>query len=382
MRHMQRYLASASILGLTVFGAAGAEATGYTVTNLVSGTAPPPNHVPGPPALRKDKQLLNAWGVAFIPGAPFWVADNNSGFSTLYDGAGIKNSLVVKIPLPPHPRVDSGKVGAPTGIVWNATSDFGGAIFIFDSEDGTITAWSAGATAVTKRDNSHVSAGGAVYKGLAIASVGAKNFLYAANLRSGKVDVFDKSFVQVTFGGASGFPANAFVDPKLPAGYAPFDVVLLGTRLWVTYAKQDAKKHDEAVGPGDGYVNLFTTSGKFVERFASRGALDAPWGVVQAPSGFGAFSRDILIGNFGDGKINAYNGRGKFLGALETTSGKPIVINGLWALVGPGAMNATPNAVYFTAGPDNQMNGLFGKITVGKATSPPPAPPPPPPYPW
>ena len=331
-------------------------AKGYLQTNLVSdGTVP---------AVTTDPNLLNPWGIAFFPGGPFWISDNNSGFSTLYDGAGIIIPLVVTIPW----AAGSTK-GTPTGIVVNAnptifiipkTTD--PALFIFASEDGTISAWSFLISLTQAQlviDNSQGgSATGAVYKGLAVGNNATDSYLYATNFRSGKIDVFNSAFASATL-------AGSFSDPNLPAGFAPFGIANVLGNLFVTYAQQDAAKHDPVHGAGLGYVDIFDTSGNLIERFASKGKLNAPWGIAHAPFNFGQLSNRILIGNFGDGRINGYGPvTTRFVGQLKDTSNKPITIDGLWALSFGGALGSDPGTLYFTAGPNGEANGLFGSLSA------------------
>ena len=349
----------------------------YTVTPLVSDTP------------SSDPVLQNAWGVAFSPsGSPFWISDNASGCSTLYDGAGVKVPLQVKIPLPGNvvppsacTHVDPNNPpaitpAAPTGVVWNASSRFVvpgtnppvQAAFIFATEDGTISAWGGGSAATIAADNSAVptAANGAVYKALVFAVNSTGAFLFATNFRAGTIDVFAPTdpatgpckgcyVLTTTHGG--------FVDPEIPAGYAPFGMQLIDGDLFVTYAKQNAQKHDDVAGPGNGFVDVFDTDGHLLRRFASRGALNSPWGVTPASFNFGAFSGAILIGNFGDGRINAYDRRGHLLDTLQDASGEPIVIDGLWTVTLGGGRNSSPDTMFFTAGPNHETDGLFGKIT-------------------
>jgi uncharacterized protein (TIGR03118 family) len=312
-----------------------------------------------------DPNLQNAWGLAFAPGSPFWIADNNDNLSTLYDGTGAAQSLVVSIP--------NGTNGPanPTGEVYNGTADFailsGGvstpALFLFDGEGGTITGWSAGTTAVVLYDDGAVNgANAAVYKGLALANNGSANYLFATDLHNAKVDVFDTNFNKVS--SAGGLYAGKFTDPTIPTGFAPFGIALVNGELFVTYAMQNAPANDEITGAGLGYVDVFDLSGNLMQRFASGGALNAPWGIALAPAGFGSVGGDLLIGNFGDGKINSFNfTTGVDSGALTLTGGQPLVIPGLWALLfGNGAENAPSNALYYTAGPNNQTDGVFGRV--------------------
>ena len=355
------------------------EEDAYVVTPLVSNVAGA--------APKVDAVLQNAWGIAFSPAAsPFWVNDNATGCSTLYDGQGTKVALQVSIPLPGnvippsacHPFLPNNPPNpapaAPTGIVWNPSPAFlvpGTAIpavFIFATEDGTISAWAGGLTppnnAVIAVDNSSTPsvANGAVYKGLVV-GVNAKGvFLFATNFRSGRIDVFGPS------GGAKGLfmPATTdggFTDPKIPAGFAPFGIANIDGVLFVTYAKQNQEKHDDVAGNGNGFVDIFDTDGHLLRRFASRGTLNSPWGVPRASFAFGPFSGQILIGNFGNGRINVFNNDGKFVDQLEDAHGNPIAIDGLWTLTLGGGRNSSPDTLYFSAGPNKEINGLFGTIT-------------------
>lgn len=365
-------LALAALIGVAVIAAGAARAadqddTVYLRTDLLSNV----QNLVQP----KDPDLQNAWGVANFPGGPLWVADNNDGLSTLYDGNGVKQGLKVMIPLPPSRTAPP--AAAPTGMVWNPTRSFpitvgsttAPAIFIWASEDGTITAWNpavdpivAGlSTASLVVDN---SAAGAVYKGLAFGANKHGTFLFATNFSAGTVDVFDKDFKPTTLDGT-------FADATIPAGFAPFGIANVDNNLYVTYAKQNAQKNDEIAGAGLGFVNVFTTDGALIKRFASRGRLNAPWGVVRATQQFGAFSGAILIGNFGStgkfaGWINAFGGGNDndFLGELRDANHKPISIDGLWSLVFGTFLNSDADTLYFTAGPNRQQNGLFGKIVA------------------
>ncbi len=290
-------------------------------------------------------------GPGLRPATPAWVADNGTDVSTLYSG-GVRKSIPVTLPL-----VVGIPGGAPTGVVFNATPGFkvngGAARFIFDSEAGTITAWNAGTQAVTE-----ATTPGAIYKGLAIASKGSTTMLYAANFHAGTIDVFNDSFAPVTVPGG-------FADPNLPAGFAPFNIQEIAGRLVVAYAQQDADAEDEVAGAGLGYVDVFDTSGHLLRRLVSQGALNAPWGLAIAPRHFGPFSGDLLVGNFGDGAINAYDPRtGAFRGPLENKDGNPIKVNGLWALRFGNGVIGTPQTLLFTAGIGDEDHGLFGEIVV------------------
>lgn len=333
---------------------AAAQTSSYTQTNLVSDGSVT--------ASNTDKHLINPWGIAFVPGNPFWISDNNSGFSTLYDNHGVPQSLIVTIPSP------AGTAGAatPTGIVANTTSGFAvngsPAFFIFSTEDGTISAWTGGNNAVLEVNNPSFNSGtDPVYKGLALLTNSAGTFLLAANFRNSQIDVFDSTFKSTTLSGN-------FTDPALPAGFAPFSVhVLNGNQVYVSYAMQDAAKHDPVNAPGNGYVSLFDANGNFVRRVISQGQLNSPWGIVIATANFGQFSNDLLVGNFGDGTINAFDpATGNFLGALKDANGNAIVNGSLWDLVFDSTgQTGVKDTLYFTAGLVNEADGLFGAITVG-----------------
>jgi len=325
----------------------------YKVGVLVSDGALPAAHV--------DTNLKNPWGIAFNPKGFVWVADNGTQHATLYDGNGVPQSLVVTIP--------AGSQGdaAPTGIVFNGTSDFvvtqgaksGPAPFIFAGEGGTITAWSPAVnptSAVTVFD----SGGSAVYKGLAMASNNGANFLYATDFHNNRIDVFDRTFTKVTTTGA-------FQDPALPAGFAPFGIQAIGSKLYVSYAKQDAAAHDDVAGAGLGLIDVFSPSGQFVQRFASGEPLNAPWGMALAPADFGRFSNTVLIGNFGDGMIHAFDATsGMLRGTLQQLDGKAIVEPGLWGIAfGNGLNNQPVNTLFFAAGPNDEADGVYGRIDVG-----------------
>ena len=333
---------------------------GFLQTNLVADL---PNV-----AQFTDANLLNPWGLSYAPGGPFWVSDNNGGVSTLYNGQGQNQSLVVNIPSPTNP---TGATGTPTGTVFNGGSGFvvtngttsGPAAFLFATEDGTIVGWSPAVSstqAFIAVDNSAnpTAANGAVYKGLAIGvdSTG-RTLLYAANFRAGTIDIFDQNFHAATVPGA-------FTDTKIPAGFAPFDIQNINGKLYVTYAKQDASKHDDTAGPGNGFVDVFNTNGVLQTRLVSGGQLNSPWGITQAPANFGTFSNDLLVGNFGNGRINAYAPtNGAFLGTLSDGQGNPIVIDGLWGLkFGNGGQAGPTNTLYFSAGPNHENDGLFGTL--------------------
>jgi uncharacterized protein (TIGR03118 family) len=358
MRRLARPIAFAAIIGASVAGAAAVYAdekpNTYLQTNLVSNGAIP--------AKTTDPDLQNAWGIAFFPGGPFWIADNGTGLSTLYDGTGAKQSLVVHIPPPNGASADT--TAAPTGMVWNPTTQFQipgtnlPSLFIFATEDGTISAWNPNlpdrTQAVLAVDNSQ-GGSDAVYKGLATGTNSKGNFLFAANFRAGTIDVFDSNFAAAELDGT-------FTDPDLPAGFAPFGIRNVDGDLFVTFALQDAEKHDDVAGLGNGFVDIFDTDGHLIRRFASGGQLNSPWGITRASFDFGRFSGDILIGNFGDGRINVFSSGGDFREQLQGTDGKPIEIDGLWSLTFGGAAKSDPDTLYFTAGPNGEQDGLFGSI--------------------
>ena len=312
-----------------------------------------------------DTNLVNPWGLAASPSGPWWVSDNNAGVSTLYDGTGTPKSLVVAIP-----QWDDTPGGSPDGIVFNSTSDFAlspgnAATFIWATEDGTIQGWNRNVNptmAVIKVNNFP----NAVYKGLAMASAGGANYLYAANFRGGTVDVFDKSFSPHSFG------SGAFTDPNIPSGFAPFNVANIGNgKLAVTYAKQNSEKHDNVKGPGNGYVDVYDTSGVLQMRLPHLVYLNAPWAVVIAPaSGFGGFSGDILVGQFGSGAIVAYTQSGQFVGLLFDPAALQLQIESLWGLgFGNGSGSGPTTTLYFTAGTFEEAHGTFGTITCCSATA-------------
>jgi uncharacterized protein (TIGR03118 family) len=319
---------------------------GYEQTNLVSDVAGL--------AARQDTALVNAWGIAEAPSGPIWISANGTGLSPIYDNTGATLRSPVSIPTP-----DSSAGGTPSGIVFNGTTDFGipagkfmvASHFIFATEDGTIVAWGAGNVATIVADRSKFNA---VYKGIALASDDGSNFLYATNFHEGTIDVFDKSFSLVK--------GKPFRDPGIPAGFAPFNIRLIGSWLYVTYAKQKLPdKHDDQAGPGNGFVDIFKTNGAFVKRFASYGALNSPWGIVQATAGFLKDTEHaIIVGNFGNGHINVYDDDGGFVGPLKD-DGRDISIDGLWALEN-NVPKTDSSRLYFTAGPVQESHGLFGYL--------------------
>lgn len=308
-----------------------------------------------------DPKLKNPWGVAFNQVGPAWVANNNAGVSTLYNGMGTPNSLVVQVPSP------SGYTGShPTGIVFNGSNDFSvsaGNIsapsrFIFATEEGVIAGWAPSVDptrAIRVADNS--ASRSAVYTGLALSANSNGNFLYAADFHNNKVDVFDGLFRPVTLA------AGAFTDPNLPVGFAAFGIQAINGRVYVSYAKQDP---ENITGKGLGFVNVFNPNGDFMKRVISRGNLNAPWGMALSPENFGKFGNRLLVGNFGDGTINAYDiASGEFIGQLANTNGRPIQINGLWSLVfGNGFENQPLDTLFFSAGPNEEQGGVYGRIDI------------------
>src|ERR1700722_8049899 len=305
-----------------------AQQAGYSQTNLVSNTAGI--------ATNTDPQLLNPWGISVLPGQDFWIADNISGVSTLYDQNGNKDSgLIVTIPVAASNPNGNCSPGCPTGTVANASgSFFSGASFLFDTEDGLIVYWNGSSnTAIVGKDN---SAGGAVYTGLALLGTN----LLAANFNSGKVEVYDSNFNLTS-------RAGSFTDPNLPAGFAPHGIHIINNQVYVAYAMQNTAKHNAMSGAGLGQVDIFDTNGNFVSTLVAAAAtnnLNAPWGVVQAPASFGAFGGDILVGNFGDGTMSAFDTTGKFLGQLTDSAGNVLVNPRLWDMVfgGGGGENNNP----------------------------------------
>ncbi len=341
----------------------------YRQTNLVS-------DIPGK-ARVTDANLVNPWGLSHGPTTPWWVSDNGKGVSTLYKGDGtpfpVGSPLVVTIP-PPAGK-PAGTTSAPTGNVFNGTSDFvvtgsggsGPSRFIFATEDGTISGWNPTADpthAILKVDNQNTTSG-PVYKGLALGHNKSGNFLYATNFRFGTIDMFDTHFNLV----------GSFTDSTLSNDcpftgqcFAPFGIQNINGNLYVTYALQKPGKHDDQAGPGNGFVDVFDTSGNLIQRLVSHGTLNSPWGLVLAPEGFGRFGKDLLVGNFGDGRINAYElDTGSFRGQLKDQKGNSIAINGLWALgFGNGALAGPTDTLFFTAGINDEADGLFGFITKGE----------------
>ncbi|HET8951672.1 MAG TPA: TIGR03118 family protein [Solirubrobacteraceae bacterium] len=349
-------VASAALAAAALPGAAAARShpqrhglAGYHQRNLVADT---PGH-----AEVTDPNLVNAWGLSFGPNTPAWVADNGTGLSTLYSGASASVKGVTTVPL-----VVKIPQGAPTGTVFNGGAGFkidgSPSAFLFSSEAGVISGWNP---AFGTDARVGASAMGAVYKGLAIASTPEGQRLYATDFHGNRVDVWNDTFAP------AGKP-GAFTDPNVPKGFAPFGIQTVGGRIVVTYAKQDADAMDDVHGAGLGFVDLYDTSGTLIKRLVSRGPLNAPWGIAQAPKHFGKASKDLLIGNFGDGRINAFNPKnGRFEGALRKGKRGPrVTIDGLWALEFGNGTIGTPQTLLFTAGPGDESHGLFGAITATK----------------
>jgi len=304
-------------------------------------------------AARVDTNLVNAWGLAVNPAGIVWLSSNQKSLSTVYDSTGQTLRQPVTIP-----SFGNQGHGYPTGVVFNGTNSFIGYKFIFANEDGVITAWFSGNFAETLADK---RAQNAVYKGLAMASDGGADFLYAANFFSAKIDVFDHFFTDVA--------NKPFADATIPAGFAPFNIQNIGGMLYVTYAKQKGPGNsDDEAGPGNGYVNIFKPDGTFVKRFASKGTLNSPWGITHAPAGFAAATETILVGNFGDGRINIFDLDGNYKGQLQN-NGKLVGIEGLWALSFLKPATTAADKLYFTAGPGGEAHGLFGYLKSSGNTS-------------
>jgi uncharacterized protein (TIGR03118 family) len=349
---MRRHFGISLVCGATLIAApaiAQMRST-YVQTNLVSNQSGVASHT--------DPNLINAWGIAFGgTTGPWWVNTNGTGLSVLYDGTGAPypstGQLIVTIP----PPAGSTGPSTPTGIVFSGTTDFQSAVFLFDTEDGTISSWTGGTSAVLK-----VTTPNAVYKGLTIAQLNGHNTLYAANFHNNRVDAFDTNFAPLALA------AGAFKNPALPAGYAPFNVQNIGGMIWVTWAKQDSMQHDPVPGAGRGYVDEFTPDGTLVLSLDHGIWMNAPWGVVTAPaSGFGELSGRLLVGQFGSGWIASFDPTsGQFKGFMRGASGL-IAIDGLWGIrFGNGATGGPANALYFSAGPSSEANGLFGNLTLAQ----------------
>ena len=349
----------ALLFALSTFGVA----QQYQQTNLVSdiqGLAP-----------TRDSHLLNPWGLIATPTSPWWLSDNNGSVSTLYTGTGAIVPLVVNIPpivMDPKTGNQIG-TGTPTGVVFSASSGFqfdsngtkSTAIFSFVTEDGTISAWPGGNNAIQVVDHSAnpSAAQGAVYKGATITKDGNAFFLYVANFRAGRIEIYDTNFMPVTLD-----HDDAFRDREIPRGFAPFNVQEVGGNLYVTYAKQNSKRHDDFDFPGFGFVDKFSPDGELLQRLERGPWLNAPWGVALAPANFGFFSTHLLIGNAGSGQIAVYDAEsGRFDGLLRDQNGHAFQNDRLWALrFGNGAAAGPTNTLFFTAGIADEADGLFGAI--------------------
>ncbi|MBA3649028.1 MAG: TIGR03118 family protein [Chitinophagales bacterium] len=297
--------------------------------------------------MRIDKNLVNAWGIAFGATGTIWISSADAGVSVVYDADG--NEVI-----PPVDVLFKGKKSAPTGVVYNNTSDFvipsTGEVskFIFATEDGNIAAWSSGDSTVTVADESDE---GAVYKGIAMATNNGASYIYATDFHNAEINVYDDHFNYVE--------KKGFIDPNIPSGYAPFNIRNIGGQLYVTYAKQlPPDNEDDEAGPGHGYIDIFSLNGNLIKRFTSQGPLNSPWGITRVPN------QDLIfVGNFGDGKINMFDILGNFIGPLMS-GGSPLVIDGLWALSFPQNVSGSQKQrLYFTAGPDEESHGLFGYLT-------------------
>jgi uncharacterized protein (TIGR03118 family) len=346
------YRAAALLLPLGLAPAAYAGSVFYRVHKLVVDQSDGAHVANKPDDEHVDPDLVNPWGIAFNPFGFVWVADNGTGKATLYDGNGVKQAPVVTIP-----------GGKPTGIAFSGSpTDFletkdHPARFIFATEGGTIAAWNPDDddTAVTQVPQ---SSDDPIFKGVAIGANGTAARLFAADFHNAKVVVWDGKFKPVPLS------SSAFEDEGIPEGYAPFGIQNLNGDIWITYAKQDANKEDELAGAGFGFVDVFDTNGKLIRRVVTRRGLNAPWALAIAPAGFGVFSNRLLVGNFGDGTIGAYDpATGAFLGRLQRAFGKTLVIDGLWGLAfGNGFQHQPAETLFFAAGPDDEQHGLYGTI--------------------
>ena len=353
-RRILSLLAAGAMLLATVAIPVSAAGNVYVQTNLVS-------DIPGI-ARSTDPNLVNPWGMSATPQSPIWVSDNHTDKTTLYKGAlnGGPLSpvgLVVKIPN-----------GSPTGQVYNPTTSWvvksgkasAPALFIFASEAGSITGWNAGVPppAPSKSAQVGITVKDAVYKGLALSSGPAGDWLYAANFHAATIDVFDSKFHQVHW-------AGAFHDSRIPKGYAPFNIQNLGDQLYVTYAVQGPDKIDDAHGTGRGFVDVYDLKGTLLKRLIAHGPLNSPWGLAMAPADFGLFANDLLVGNFGNGRISAFDpATGAYVGQLRNADGLAITIDGLWGLMFGNGVAGTPSTLFFTAGFAEETHGLMGTITA------------------
>jgi uncharacterized protein (TIGR03118 family) len=344
--------------------------TTFTQTNLISDGSVP--------AQKTDPNLINPWGVSHSPTSPFWISDNGTGLTSIdsLTAGSVTLNVIPAVTIAPA-TPDDDQTAAPTGQVFNSFASSGAftlmngkpATFLFATEDGTISGWNGGAKSIiavnesiNPAEGSETLGLGAVYKGLAIAQTDDGPMLYAANFRHGTVDMFGQNFDEV----------KSLSDPDVPTGFAPFNVQVLGDKLFVTFAMQDDAKHDDVAGQGNGFVDEFDLEGHLLHRVASGGPLNSPWGLAIAPDSFGKFAGDLLVGNFGDGTIDAFdlNHHDKFDGQLTDASGNPIAIPDLWELIpGNGGSAGDQNTIYFTAGLQNESQGLFGSLTPNSTPS-------------
>lgn len=359
MTRLLKLTAGAALALCTALAANAAPKTAYLRTDLVSDGAAPAAHV--------DPNLVNPWGIAFNPTGFVWLSDNASGRSTLYDGAGNPQSLVVEIPTP-----GTATGGTPTGIVFSGSTGFvvsngttsGPSRFIFATQDGVIAGWAPnvdGTHALVAKDDSDE---GALYTGLAIADTGSGQRLYTADFFNARIEAYDAKFADVELG------EDAFKDPAIPSDYAPFNVQALGGEIYVAYAKSSKDHEDEVAGAGLGFVSVYDLDGRLQRHLVAQGALDAPWGLALAPATYGPAAGALLVGNFGDGTINAYDRMtGAYRGALRDVNHKPIVIDGLWGIAfGNGVQGQSPDKLYFAAGPDDETHGIYGSLEVVAST--------------
>jgi uncharacterized protein (TIGR03118 family) len=362
MQELRALIPRLSAIAMTlVVAPASLLAQHYTQTNLVSDQSG---------ASVTDTNLVNPWGMSRSSGSPWWISDNGTGLSTLYDGSGNIQPLVVTVPAADP---TSGASGTPTGTIFNGGTGFPiapgkPALFLFATEDGTISGWNPGVkptSAVIRVNQSKRS----VFKGLTSATVnlpftGPATFLYAADFRRGKVQIYDSNFHHVSD------MEDRFRDELIPSGFAPFNVQNIGGNIYVAYAQQDSDKHDEVDGAGLGYVDIFSAQGRLLLRLEHGSWMNAPWGIALAPSDFGIFSHDVLVGQFGSGKILAFDPvTGRFKGVLRDANDKPLVNQGLWGLsFGNDSKSGNATTLYFTAGTNHEQDGTFGSITAVENT--------------
>jgi len=367
MSTRQYTFAAAALAPLALTVASHAANLTVRVQNLVSNST-------DIPARTTDETLLNPWGLAISPTAPIWIANNGTGLSTLFTPQGVRQTATVELPM-----TGVGTTSTPTGVVFNTASDTtsfpvtdngttGPATLIFATQEGTIAAWSAvvsppsgSSMATTVIDN---SVGGANFTGLTMLTSGTNSTLYAADFAHGQINAFDENFAPIAM------PSNAFRDTHIPANFAPFNITAVGNKLYVAFAQRNAAG-DEVKGSGRGFIDVFNRNGNLVTRLVRRGKLNAPWAMVVAPSNYGPFSNALLVGNFGNGRINAYNrNNGHFLGTFRERNGDVVKIDGLWGLAfGKGGESGSRTTLYFAAGPDDEANGVFGRITPLQASS-------------